>query len=167
MTHSRTSDTQKTQRELRTYFTFCPMCGKDADQLVLGLAVRYLDTDGYQLAYGHPGGEVAKYLKQIEKEYDYEVVEEHERLPADDVCKSCQDLLYAQKFRFNHIVAEGGVAWFCDICKQTGVIVANDSLGFCENIRKETKILAPNPVTVKFNDCKQHASAEDVYTKVQ
>ena len=167
MTCSHNTGTPRTPREIKTYFTYCPMCLNEGDELVLGLTVRYLSKDGELLAYGHPGGEVAKYLMDIGKEYDFEVVDESELLPAIDICSNCKDLLDQQALQFAKDVAAGGVRWFCDVCKKAGVIMANDSKGFCNHVRKETKIFAPDIVTVKFNKCEQHASIEDVHTEVQ
>lgn len=167
MTCSEHTGTPKTPREIKTYQTYCPLCKGAGPDLVLGQVVRYLNEDGSTLAYGHPGGEVSKHLMKVGMKYDYEIVDDDACFAAVDVCQSCKRLLDAQSFNFEKVVAEGGVRWFCDTCKSAGVIVANDSLGFCANIRQETKIYPPDIVTVKFNNCNQHASVEDVKTLVQ
>lgn len=148
------------ERKVKTYLTFCSMCGEQTDEVVLDDVYKYFHQ-GDLLALDHPGGPVSQYLIDIGVDYTAELVEEDEQLPASKYCPDCEDEIEVQKTEFLEELEKGGVRWHCVECFKTGIIVANDSLGFSQAIREEMDRPAPQMVDVRFSSCSQHAAEDD------
>lgn len=153
------------QKGYSPYQTICPLCQNDAEQLVLGTVFIYRTRKGKNfIGFGHAGGPLAHRLLAMGVEYVADIVDQNKKLPADRPCPDCQADLFHQRLEFEREVMNGGLYWRCDMCRKSGVIVAGDSLGFCESVRGAAGIAPPNNkgVTgVSFNHCDQHASVED------
>lgn len=146
--------------------TICPLCNNNAEQIVIGRVYRYKTSKGgHFLGFGHAGGPLAYRLLEDGVEYTAEIVDQSEKLPADGPCPDCQADLLHQRLEFEQEVMNGGLYWKCDMCQKYGVIVADDSLGFCKSVRGTARVAPPNQTVVvsgvRFSFCGQHASADD------
>ena len=76
-------------------------------------------------------------------------IEEHERLPATEVCDTCK----TEMSEHAAIVAAGGVYWRCEDCPASGVIKADAP--FAAAVRERLGVPAPEPCGATFSkaDC--------------
>lgn len=148
--------------QVNVYQTYCRMCQSHAEELIIGDVYRYFDAkSGDLIGLDHPGGWLAQYLIDIEVEYNAVRVPLYERLPTSDYCSDCQAEIDHQQAEFMQEVERGGVRWTCEMCTKKGIVIANDSQGFSKAVRDSMQIFAPEMVTVKFNNCGQHAAEDD------
>ena len=144
------------------HLTYCPICKGNAEELTIGTVLKYYgeETD-ILLGFGHPGGALAHELIRQEVSYRTEAVGEAERLPAGGPCPDCRADIMHQRLEFEEEIKKGGAFWSCQVCGKYGVVVHNDSVGFCAALRGQTGIAPPNYLEVKFVRCEQHASEGD------
>lgn len=142
--------------------TTCPLCKNDAEQIVIGTVYRYTTSrGGHFIGFGHAGGPLAHKLLDLGVDYEAEVIGPYDKVPADRPCPDCEADLFHQRLEFEQEVINGGLHWRCVMCGKFGVIVANDSVGFCENVRGEAGIEPPTQMGVRFENCIQHATPDD------
>ena len=156
------SGTSTAEKGLDPHLTFCTICQGDAEELTIVTVLKYYGEEtGILLGYGHPGGVLAQELLDQEITYRTEAVGDAERLPAGGPCPDCQADIMHQRLEFEEEIKRGGVHWTCNVCGQFGVIIANDSVGFCDHMRGTSGIKPPNYLEIRFVRCEQHASEGD------
>ncbi len=132
--------------------TYCPICGEDADELTIGVLFKAHLSNG-QYAYSDKA-QMSKANKSIResnltKDGNWIHVEEHEKVPASQPCKTCQQVITAGY----KIVAEGGIFVHCTECGMQAVAKADSKIAI--QIRKTNNIQAPNHVGCKIT-CADH-----------
>lgn len=147
--------------------TYCPVCGDRGDELVIGEVYKYTNENDELLGYGHPGGVLAQALIGDGVEYVAVPLEDNEPAPGGHACDNCSAEIRMQQKRFEAEVIAGGLHWSCTMCNKFGVIVKDDSRGFCSATRGAAGVQPPNQLGVRFDHCDQHASEEDPTTGVQ
>lgn len=135
------------ERGVNPRMTYCPRCGKDANELVLlGARERKVTCPGCGCVnFGAgTGGDCGNCGRPL---WNGEVgtIGEHERLPATEPCNECRKELDLHAA----VVAEGGVYWKCRDCKKSGVIYG--SSGLAQAVRKTMGIEPPAPCGVEFS----------------
>ena len=148
------------EAETPVSLTFCPMCGERGEEIVIGEVYRYIGEGGRLLGYGHPGGVLAQALINDKVDYIAVPLEEHEEAPGGHACSNCSARIALQQKRFEAEVIAGGLHWSCEQCGRFGVIVKDDSLGFCAATRGAAGVQPPNQLGVRFSDCEQHVSVD-------
>lgn len=147
--------------------TYCPKCNEDGEELVIGEVYKYFAEDGVLLGYGHPGGSLGVALTNDEVKYTTVPLTGNDRAPGSHICSNCYAALRMQGKRFEELVIAGGVHWWCEDCLDFGVIVNEDSVGFCVGARAAAGVQPPNQLRVNFERCAQHRSAEDPHSTLQ
>lgn len=143
--------------------TYCPLCGFAAEELTIGEVVKYYSVEsGELIGYGHPGGVLAHSLIESEVKYNTKTLDVTERAPAGEPCANCAADIAKQRAEFKVEIARGGIHWHCLACQVWGVIVHNDTRGFAAGVRARAGVEPPTHIGVKFKDCRQHQSEEDV-----
>ena len=156
------SGTSTAEKGLDPHLTFCPVCQGNAEEITIGVVLKYYGEEtGILLGYGHPGGVLAQELLRQEITYRTEAVRDGERLPAGGPCPDCQADIMHQRLEFEEEIKRGGIHWSCNVCAKFGVVMHNDSIGFCANLRGASGIAPPNHLEVRFIRCEQHASQGD------
>lgn len=148
--------------------TFCPICLQSGEELVIGEVYRYVgEEDKFVYGYDHAGGPLGRALTEDRVPYIATKLQPHERAPGSAPCAACDKRIEVQRKIFNAEVEAGGLHWTCEECGLFGVIVRNDSLGFCAATRGAAGVEPPNQLGVRFDRCEQHESEEDVTTMIQ
>lgn len=136
------------EKGLNCFMSFCPRCYREAEELFLVGANDsvYQCNKCKKMHIGRPSG--AKCMtKGCRGSLSFErKLEEGERLPASEPCKSCQQEIREHKIE----VSKGGIYWKCDKCNYNGVIKAESK--FAEHFRKKNNIFAPDPIGVDFTE---------------
>lgn len=141
--------------------TYCPLCYAEGDEIVVGEVYKYIDEDGELIGYGHPGGVLAQALISDETPYVASPIKPDETVPGGTPCSNCAaDIKMSQK-KFEAEVIAGGLHWACEECGKFGVIIKDDSIGFCAATRGAAGVQPPNQLGVRFDRCEQHAAADD------
>jgi len=130
--------------------TVCRRCGGKADELMLIGAMDYKDICR-ECGTVHYGG--AFNLRTGRKRcqncdsvgFDREPIGEYEKIPASEPCSKCKEELAQHKVE----VDKGGIYFKCKDCNRSGVVKADHPLAV--DVRKHTKIEAPNPVGIEFD----------------
>jgi len=128
------------ERGVNPRLTFCPRCGKEANELVLLGAHEAIGECCGITVYG--GGRCPKCNRFTER---VGTIGEHDRLPASQPCDECG----AELAEHAKVVAEGGVYFRCTDCNASGVIKATP---FAAEVRKAHGIDAPAPCGVEFTE---------------
>ena len=141
--------------------TYCPVCNENGEEIVIGEVYKYFGEDGELFGYGHPGGVLGQALCHDETPYVTVPLKDNEKAPGSHPCSNCHADIRLQQKRFEAEVVAGGLHWACEECGKFGVIVKDDSLGFCSTTRGAAGVQPPNQLGVRFNYCTQHESADD------
>jgi len=150
------------ESETKVTLTYCPMCGERGDELVIGEVYKYIGEHGENFGYGHAGGELAQALMLEGVKYIAHPLGDNEPAPGGHVCSDCSAEIAHQQKQFEAEVIRGGLHWTCEDCGQFGVIINDDSLGFCAATRGAAGVKPPNQLGVRFSDCEQHQTVEDM-----
>lgn len=148
---------------IKTHPTYCPMCYEPSEEVVVGEVFRYIDKHGKLIGYGYPGGILGLELTEYEVDYTVESVD-GERLPGGHPCSNCQAEIQHHRKECEAEVIRGGLHWQCTMCGLFGVIMHNDSQGFCKEVRAAAGVQPPQQFGVKFSNCWQHQTEVDVVT---
>jgi len=137
---------------IEPHLTFCTRCGGETQELTIGVVFEATLHDGRKLYYNRGQQRQALRSAKLDRSdvASTRHVEENEKLPASQPCKSCMDELKEHA----EIVKAGGIYWKCGDCGQSGVIKKTK---FADMIRKAHKIEAPKSCGVEFVKCKEHA----------
>lgn len=146
-----------------THPTYCPMCEEPSEEVVVGEVFRYIDKRGKVIGYDHPGGKLGNELTIHDVTYTFELVD-GDRLPGGQPCPDCVARIAQHRKECEYEVVQGGLHWQCAMCRKFGVIVHNDSQGFCKDVRNAAGVQPPQQFGVKFSNCWQHQTEVDVVT---
>jgi ribosomal protein L37AE/L43A len=117
-----------TKHGLAPALTFCPLCGKDTNELaLLGASCDKVMREVHEMT-GGKAGSIDGY-----KEYG------HNRIPSSEPCDECK----AKQATCNDEVKRGGIYWKCRKCGSEGAIKAEHPLA--KQVREQMKIEAPAP----------------------
>lgn len=106
--------------------TFCPVCGKETNELaLLGASCDKVMRQVHEATGGREGSATGY------KEYGFN------RIPASEPCDECK----AKQAACDAEVARGGVYWKCSKCGSTGAIKAEHPLS--EAVREQMNIPTP------------------------
>ena len=147
--------------ETPVVMTYCPLCHAAGNDIVIGEVYKYIDEDGDLIGYGHPGGVLAQALISDETPYVASPIKSDEKVPSGEPCSDCAADIKMRQKKFEAEVVAGGLHWACEECGLFGVIVKNDSIGFCAATRDAAGVQPPNQLGVRFDRCEQHESADD------
>ncbi len=131
------------EKGLNPHLTVCPRCGKDSPEiLLLGAVNKVYKCLSCNTDYiGRPKkGVCLKCSARVKLDRE---INDGERLPGNN-CDECKEELEL----FDKVVAEGGIFWKCEDCKQTGVIRAASEMA--KAVRKKMDIAPPKPCGVNF-----------------
>ena len=127
--------------------TYCTRCGGEANELILLGAVETIYTcNGCGANHiGRPERDKCGRCGHVGGFTPQRKVEDHERLPAQDICDKCKEEIKS----FHEEVERGGVFWKCKDCKKEGVMKATAQYSIL--VRKAMKIEAPAKCGVEFD----------------
>jgi hypothetical protein len=151
----------------QAHLTYCPLCRGAGEELIVGEVFRYTGPNGELFGYDHAGGPLGHHLREEEIKYIAVPLEEGERVRGEVTCENCSKRIARQRKRFEAEVIAGGLHWTCEGCHKFGVIVRNDSLGFCADTRGVAGVEPPNQLGVRFTNCEQHSAEDEPTTGIQ
>ena len=140
------------------------MCDDPSEEVVVGEVFRYIDKRGKLIGYDHPGGVLGYELTEHGVEYTTEEVDGG-RVPGGQPCSNCKARIQQHRKECEAEVIKGGLHWHCAMCGLFGVIIHNDSRGFCKDVRKQAGVLPPQQFGVKFSNCWQHQTDADLINR--
>jgi hypothetical protein len=147
------------EKGLDPHLMFCARCGGESNALTIG-AMRKAEVEDGQYVYAMRGKQniTGKNLEDagaITNRHNlrWEKLDDNERVPDPEPCAKCKEELET----WATLVAEGGVYCQCSQCSMKGVIRPGTVLA--EAVRSHTKIEAPSPIRMEFENCDQHAAA--------
>jgi hypothetical protein len=135
-------------RGIDPHLTVCTNCGKDTNSLTVGELWKAKNQYKNWVYF------YRRDRRKIEKELQFEFKEvirvgPHERIPFG-LCDECETEIH----QFEQIVQSGGAYWHCKECHQSGVLKPCE---YVDHIRQANAILAPKPIGIEFDSCKQHS----------
>ena len=146
---------------LDPHLMFCARCGGESNALTIG-AMRKAEVEDGKFVYAMRGkttltGKDLEKAGAIANRHDlrWGKLDDYERVPDPEPCAKC----HTELKEWAELVAEGGVYCQCSQCTMKGVIKPGTELA--EAVRGHTKIAAPKPVGMEFENCDQHAAAID------
>lgn len=145
-------------RALDPHLTFCPRCGGEGRGLTIG-HLKKAEVEPGKYVYANRG-KTTQTRRDLEKQgyhgyLSWEDVDEHEKVPDNDVCAACESELK----EWEGEIARGGIYWQCKSCSLRGVIKHNAPV--CDLVRTEMGIDKPAPCGIEFDKCEEHGGAQN------
>jgi len=138
------------KRGIAPHIITCARCGEEHG-ISLGVIMEGTDAEGNK-QYKNKGD--YKYNRN-HPYISWEEITDPDRKIAMGHCTACEDELA----RFAEELAKGSIFFKCEQCTTTGMIIGSHPLA--EAVRKQTGVVAPNPVGIEFATCEEHTPQDE------